>query len=294
MTAITFPPLESRAMQVLSWHVRRQLELVRKPLLATIRVAALAVPLAIGLMLTPKLPAQTQTGAPLRFTAASVKSAADQGIVSNRPTRFIGRFRWSTTVGLMISYAYHLELWRISEAPGLTSLNVIYDVEATNPPNATEDQARLMLQSLLNDRFHLVVHHTTKDAVSGYALTVAKNGAKLQEAKQSEPSEESGQLDEGWVAGTLPTADVMLITAHNANMLQLSADLQKHLGTTVLDQTGLTGRYNFELKCPGAASSDEFPGLLASCVKQAGLRLEKYRGVVDFLVIDKIGPFVEN
>jgi uncharacterized protein (TIGR03435 family) len=241
-----------------------------------------------------KMQAQSQAAAPLRFIAVSVKLAADQNIISTRPTRSVRRFRWNTGVVFMISYAYHLELWRISQAPGLTSLDDIYDVEATNPPHATEDQVRLMLQSLLNDRFHLVVHHTAKNAVSGYALSVAKDGARLQEAKPSEPSDNSGQLDEGWVAGTLPTADVMLITAHNANMLQLSADLQKHLGTTVLDQTGLTGRYNFELKCPGAASSDEFPGLLASCVKQAGLRLEKYKGVVDFLVIDKIGPFVEN
>ncbi len=290
MIATTFPPLESRTMQFLSGHVGRQLALVRKPLLETIAVAALAT----GLMLTPKLPAQTQAGAPLRFTASSVKLAADQNIISTRPTRSVGRFRWSTSVDFMISYAYHLELWRISEAPGLTSLTDIYDVEATNPPNATEDQVRLMLQSLLNDRFHLVIHHTTKDAVSGYALTVAKGGARLQEAKQNETPENSGELDDGSVFATLPTADVMLLEARNANMLQLSAALQRRLGTAVLDQTGLTGRYSFELNCPRAGTADEFSDLVASCVKQAGLRLQKYKGPVDFLVIDKVGPFVEN
>jgi uncharacterized protein (TIGR03435 family) len=271
-------------------HSRLQLKLAWKPLLETMAVAALA----IGLMPTPKLPAQTQAGPPLRFTASSVKLAADQNIMANRPTRFVGRFRWSTSVDFMIGYAYHLELWRISEAPGLTSLSDIYDVEATNPPNATEDQVRLMLQSLLNDRFHLVVHHMTRDAVSGYALTVAKGGATVQEAKPSETSANSGELDDGSVFATLPTADVMLIEARNANMLQLSAALQRRLGTAVLDQTGLTGRYTFELKCPRAGTADEFPDLVASCVKQAGLRLQKYKGPVDFLVIDKVGPFVGN
>ena len=58
--------------------------------------------------------------------------------------------------------------------------NVRFDIAAKYPPvDSTKDQRTLMLQSLLAERFHLVVHRQTKE-MPAYALVVAKNGPKLE------------------------------------------------------------------------------------------------------------------
>ena len=53
-----------------------------------------------------------------------------------------------------------------------------FDVVANVPPGATRDQANLMLQNLLADRFQLKVHRSTREPPV-YALVVARNGPKL-------------------------------------------------------------------------------------------------------------------
>jgi uncharacterized protein (TIGR03435 family) len=62
---------------------------------------------------------------------------------------------------------------RLGNGPG-------YSVTATMPRDTTREQFRLMLQTLLVERFHLVLHHETKP-FPGYELTVSPGGAKLKE-----------------------------------------------------------------------------------------------------------------
>src|SRR5689334_14110999 len=119
-----------------------------------------------------------------RFEVASVKLLPeDQGVFGTRPQRLPGRFRWTTQLAYLVGYAYHTEWWRISgDTPGWGS---IYQVEATHDPKASEDQVRVMLQALLADRFQMKIHRVTKE-VDGYALSLAKDGSKMQEAKEGE------------------------------------------------------------------------------------------------------------
>ena len=127
--------------------MRRILELGKKLLLATLGIAAVAIPLSSGLTHPPKMRAQSPlTAAPMRFEAALVKFPADQSILETRPRRTVGRFRWKTQLLYLLGYAYHLEWWRISEKPasGSVSLGSIYEIEATTGPDVTEDQERLM------------------------------------------------------------------------------------------------------------------------------------------------------
>ncbi len=69
----------------------------------------------------------------------------------------------------LLGYAYRMEWWRISERPtaGSVSLGSIYEIEARTGPDATEDQERLMLQTLLIERFKMVAHRETKDGRAG-------------------------------------------------------------------------------------------------------------------------------
>ena len=56
--------------------------------------------------------------------------------------------------------------------------------------DASREQIKEMLQTLLVERFKLAVHRETKE-LSVYTLVVAKNGSKLQEAKEDEQANET-------------------------------------------------------------------------------------------------------
>lgn len=252
-----------------------------------------AVPLAIGLAHPPNMRAEAtpQTAAPLRFDVASVK-VSNQPYLVIFPERSGGRIRWTTDLWYMLGYAYRLQPWRISgPVPGSDH---IYSVDATTDPNATDDQVRLMFQSLLIERFKMEVHRVTKD-VDGYALTVAKSGPKMQEAKEGEIppmpqwfSAKDTVALEGKVVATIPARGVGAITGRRATMLQLSEALQRVLRVPVLDQSSLTGKYYFGLEYATGDDADApFPTLL-STVKELGLNLEKHKGPVEMLVVDHI------
>jgi uncharacterized protein (TIGR03435 family) len=59
-----------------------------------------------------------------------------------------------------------------------------FDIVATAPPETTKEQFTLMLQNLLADRFHLVVHREAKEEL-GFSMVVAKNGPKLKDASDA-------------------------------------------------------------------------------------------------------------
>ena len=275
--------------------MRRILELGKKLFLATLGIAAVAIPLSSGLTHPPKMRAQSPlTAAPMRFEAASVKFPADQSILETRPRRTVGRFRWKTQLLYLLGYAYHLEWWRISEKPasGSVSLGSIYEIEATTGPDVTEDQERLMLQTLVIERFKMVAHRETKDAVQGYALTVAKDGPKMGAVKEEKASDDPA-ISDGWVSAHGPSQGVIVVEGQRATMLQFTEHLQRLLGTSVLDQTGLSGKYNFQVEFARDDDPSDYTAVVAA-IKQLGLKLEKYKGAVEFLVIDHLDKLTEN
>ena len=293
VSGITGANLQQRIRDIMAASTRRPLGPRKKFLLAAMGAAVVAVPLAVGLAHPPNLRAQAipQTAAPLRFDVASVK-VSNQEYVVLFPERSGGRIRWTTDLWYILSYAYRLQPWRISgPVPGSES---IYSVDAATAPNATDDQVRLMFQSLLIDRFKMAVHRVTKD-VDGYALTVAKNGPKMQEAREGEippmPERFSAKdtaVLEGKVVAMILSRGVAAITGRRATMLQLSEGLQRVLRLPVLDQTSLTGKYYFDLQYATGDDPDApFPSLL-SAVKDLGLKLERRKGPVEMLVVDRI------
>jgi uncharacterized protein (TIGR03435 family) len=98
-------------------------------------------------------------------------------------------------------------------------------------------QKRLMLQSMLADRFKLKIHRETRQA-SCYALVKGKNGSKMKEVKSIDPALPDGRLFAQPGAGT----------AQGVSLSQLVFVLTGPLGCPVLDQTGLAGKYDFTLQ----------------------------------------------
>jgi uncharacterized protein (TIGR03435 family) len=123
-----------------------------------------------------------------RFEVASVKPGPPDGIGSmnggplpvgpfNQTNHDPGRITWTNVrLGRVIQVAYDFPIDRISGPDWL--FDDVITIVATVPVGTSVSDFRLMVQSLLAERFQLTTHRATKQ-VSGYALEVAKNGPKL-------------------------------------------------------------------------------------------------------------------
>jgi uncharacterized protein (TIGR03435 family) len=163
------------------------------------------------------------------------------------------------------------------------------------------EQQLSMLRKLLTDRFNLAFHREQKE-MSIYTLTVAKNGPKLKPHEQSPPN--TNPEGPPLLAFVL-APDSVRVPARDASTTELTYILQRAaLDRPVLDRTGLTGRYDFDLEfapdeslfggaLKGAGDGTK-PGLFAAMQEQLGLRLEATRGLVNSMVVDKIDRPSEN
>jgi uncharacterized protein (TIGR03435 family) len=277
VSGITGAELKGRIRDILACRTGYSLGPGGKLLLAALGIAAVA-----------------QAAAPLQFDAASVKVSSQPYLVI-LPDRSGGRIHWTTDLGYVLCYAYRLQPWRISgPVPGSSS---IYQFDVVTSPDATDDQVRLMFQSLLAERFKMTVHRVTKE-VEGLALTVGKGGPKMQEAKDSElpPLPEwihAGPDDkakmEGHVVSISTGPGIANLAGRRVSMLQLSEALQRVLQVAVLDETGLTGTYYFGFQYgTDTATPDVTLPDLFSAVKALGLKLEKHKGPVEMLIVDQI------
>jgi uncharacterized protein (TIGR03435 family) len=227
-----------------------------------------------------------------RFDVASVKVAADQRLISSRPEWSPGLFRWTTQLWYLVQYAYHVQPWRIT---GQSLGGTIYVVEAKVDPQATEDQVRWMLRSLLKDRFGLAIHSVNKE-VDGYALTVAKGGPKMLIARQGtvpplpawmNPSTDRATLEDQ-ISTMLPDKDGPAIVGRRIGMARFSEELERLSGTAVLNQTGLEGTYYLQLRYSTADYPDSQYPPLTTAIGDLGLKLEKRKVPAEILVVDHV------
>lgn len=208
------------------------------------------------------------------------------------------------TLRVLISAAYNLNPKAVSGGSAWVD-SERYDILARTPGDTRPslDQQIAMLQKLLAVRFNLRFHREKKE-MSIYALTVAKNGPKLRESEKSPKT--AGASPEGPPPLVFVLApDLVRVPARNATTTELTYILQRAaFDRPVLDRTGLTARYDFDLEF----SPDESlfggvlkgsgdgarPGLFAAIQEQLGLKLEATRGAVDAVVIDRIDRPSEN
>jgi uncharacterized protein (TIGR03435 family) len=189
----------------------------------------------------------------------------------------------------MITVAYGVRYDQISTSgPGWINTDR-FDIEAKTPgdvPPSTA-QVRLMMQSLLADRFQLRLHREMRD-LPVYALVVGKNGAKLK------PSD-SDAREGGSVGGR---ADGLHMETKKGSMEALARQLSSSAGRPVIDKTGLTGTYEYTLDWFPAttvpAPESDVPSLFNAVQEQLGLRLEATTAPQEVLVIDSVQKPSEN
>ncbi len=205
----------------------------------------------------------------------------------------------NSTTRALIAAAFSLSPEVITGGPGWLDSDH-YDIQAATPgdtqPNV--DQRMRMIRQLLADRLHLTFHREERE-FSVYALTLARNGAKLKES--ASPSDAAPDL-----VNVIYPGEGVKLPARNATMTQFAAMMQRTIfDRPVLDRTGLTARYDFDLEW--APDEEQFNGTLRDIAKdspkptlftalqeQLGLRLESTKGPVLALVIDSIDRPSEN
>jgi uncharacterized protein (TIGR03435 family) len=197
---------------------------------------------------------------------------------------------------MAVYYAYRVAPYQvIGELPG-----EIYDIEAVADTSPTDDQLRLMFQSLLRERFKLKIHNESRN-MQGYELLVAKNGPKLDPARDNSHIEFDGRdAPEG--AGSYATRSGPRLLGRRSSMGQLADALARNLRLPVMDRTGLSGVYDFnvafsrEEAVPDANAADVAPPPLLPIAlrEQLGLRLQPAKVPVTMLIIDHAEPPTPN
>jgi uncharacterized protein (TIGR03435 family) len=199
----------------------------------------------------------------------------------------------------------------------------IFDIEAKAESPTTEAQLKLMLQTLLVDRFKLKLHREDRE-MPVYALVAGKNGVKFPKApadrdcgeqKRSDHRYELGASDlAGQCHGFVP--DKGALTGRSVDMSDFAEMLAIWAGRKVIDKTGIEGLFDIRMPQIVAANAGlsaqvdgrgggPGPGIekridaislptVFEAVEQFGLKLESTKGPVGVLVIDSIEKPSEN
>jgi uncharacterized protein (TIGR03435 family) len=167
------------------------------------------------------------------------------------------------TLLMLITQAYDVPRFQISAPDWLDDVH--FEIVAKVPRGATKEQFRLMLQTLLAERFKLTLHREKKD-MPGYQLLVAKNGPKLKESMEDPESNADAAGPPPLPAGP-PKMDkdgypilphrqgTMMFMGIGRARMQAEKETLEHfatqlsglVGKPVTDATGLKGKYDFTL-----------------------------------------------
>ncbi len=199
------------------------------------------------------------------------------------------------TLKTLIQAAYNLTPRAVSGGPSWVESDR-YEILAETPGNVrpTLDEQMSMLRKLLADRFQLKFHREEKE-FSIYALTIAKSGSKLKESTLDLDATPEGPPLPAFVLAP----DTVRLPARAVTMPEIASVLQRAaLDRPVVDRTGLSGRYDFDLEftpdesqfgglgLKGTPESTK-PDLFTAMQQQLGLRLEATKGPIDTIVIDR-------
>jgi uncharacterized protein (TIGR03435 family) len=249
----------------------------------------------------PPPPARMAADANPAFEVATIRPsdpARREQIITLRGAEVITT---NVTVHDLINLAYWLHPKQLTGGPPWTEsdkFDMTGKPDAPGQPNV--DQMKIMIQKLLADRFQLKYHLEKRD-LSAYAVRITKAGAKIIKS-QDDPKGLPGFYFGRTAAGTT-------LSFRNSPMSQVTAVLQNFLDQPVVDQSGLSEKYDFTLTftldsaqaarlnglpAPAADNPDAAPDVFTAFQQQLGLKLESTKAPVDVMVIDKVEKPSEN
>jgi bla regulator protein blaR1 len=325
VSGVSGADLKKRIQRIMTHTMGRDLGWSRRLLLAVAGIAAIAAPIGIGLMNAPASQAQSQASDTPRpqFEVASIKPAAPDQHGTFIHASPGGRLDIDNmALKELIVLAWRVQPFQLSGGPSWIE-SAHYDISAKSEGNPKQDENFLMVQSLLADRFQLKIHHETKE-LPVYALVLAnkdgKLGPQLTESKEGSCTEfdpsKPPPLPEPGKPPALGCGGMWMgpdrINAVGIPISQLSPVLSRMLGRTVIDKTGLTGKFNIKAQWtpdqnqlqaladgdrpgePVPQFDPNGPSIFTAIQEQLGLKLESQKGPVDILVIDHVEKPSEN
>jgi len=326
-TVGTQPLLAMASRRDLSTRVRAVLDAAQKRGRAGAVCVAVAVVAATVLVTTvaplravPQAPAPAvgTQDPPLAFETASVKPNKSGVVNEQYIQRAPGGSLRVVNMPLrqVIVFAYQIQGFQLEGAPDWTTAER-FDIEARPAqelpavaPAQGPDPMRLMLRTLLADRFKLVVRKETKE-LPIFELVVARQDGKLGPQLRRSTTDCSGPPTPGTVAGPGGCGITRNLGRIRGGGFPLSAftnTLSQPMQRVVVDRTGLTGNWDFEVTFtpdqsqlpPGIPPGQlpdvdpNAPSLVTAIEEQLGLRLRPARGPVEVLVVDRVERPTEN
>lgn len=219
----------------------------------------------------------------------------------------------------LIVFAWRVQPFQVSGGPPWITTDH-FDISAKSENTPKPGELQLMLQALLEDRFQLKIRHETKE-LPVYALVLARKdgklGPNLTEAKEGgcvapDPTQPPRRQEPGQSPVRNCGQQMMsqkTLNAASVPIANIIPMLARMLGRTVIDKTGLTGKYDISLEwAPDESqtgllppdgpkpppSEVQGPSIFTALQEQLGLRLESQKGPVDMLVIDRAEKPSEN
>jgi uncharacterized protein (TIGR03435 family) len=276
---------------------------VRMSTLTPQRVLAVA---ALFALLSPVVIAQTSTqssAAPVATPGTAPAPSFDVADVHVSPHSNNANMRGGNlnggrylvrqaTMTTLIALAYGVDTDHILGGPPWLD-TTHFDITASAPRLTSPDDVKLMLRSLLADRFKLIVHPGTKD-LPAFVLTVDKGGPKLKPGDESVPAGCQGTPN----PPPTPEGGVPLnyVTCHSLTLDQIADDLHGmaggYLTNPVVNSTGIKGIWDFDIKWTGrgqlARAGGDGISIFDAVQHQLGLKLEAKTAPLPVIMVDSV------
>jgi uncharacterized protein (TIGR03435 family) len=237
----------------------------------------------IATLAAATLNAQTQTPKAPAFEVASVKRGADGGPRGDIPRNMDdspGHFAMrNVPLRFAIEWAYDLKDFQVA-GPEWIQVDERYDIIANAPGRVTNDEMRVMLRTLLAERFQMKSHFEKRE-MQVYALLPGKSEPRLRKADPNAPQTMGGTLSG--------------IQFHNFPLSRMTFLLTRRMDRPVLDLTGISGNFDYTVDLSGlgqgrgsAGYDGEGRSVFQAIQDDLGLKLEPRKAPVDVLVIDSV------
>lgn len=273
-----------------------KLDPIRKRHLCVAETVVAATVAVLGLMHVNQVSAQANPN----FEVATIKPSSPHAKGKGFGARGRQFKTFNTSLADLISYAYDYHLKQIIGAPDWVKEEK-YDITAETDGEvlSNRQQLKTMWQNLIADRFKLAFHHG-KEELSVYVLRVAKTGPRLTKSE----GDPNGLPTQGF-------SKFGALSVQNATMGEFANQILQNtvLDRPVIDQTGLTGRWDFTLNWtpddsqfasfgekmpPPSDTADAPPNLFTAIQEQIGLKLQSGRAFTDVLVVDHVEKPADN
>jgi uncharacterized protein (TIGR03435 family) len=312
VAAVSGSNLKQRVLRIMTHRTGAGLSALRRSALCAAAVATVAIPIGFGMLHALQAPTQLvhpSTERALAFEVVSIKPNHDDVRMRRIGMSPSGFTATHASLKDIIGLAYEAKgdgqliggpSWMDSEYFDIEAKESETDIAAAK--SLSMDQRRIqfshMLQSMLADRFALKTSFETRE-LPVYALVVAKGGLKIKQVQVDPPPADGSMPPPGAHVPRLMTHDQREWTATAFPMAEFSHWLSHfdELGKrVVVDETGLTGNYDFvlhgvsmgsEFPAKGEASQEQPTSIFSALPEQLGLKLEPRKAPVEVLVVER-------